>query len=147
MGTFKAYKVGGTYDFNQAVADAIGDITPSNDSVKKTFTAGEIINGGKAVRIGSDGKIYIFDINNPTFYGSYVGIAETAAVTNDLCVVVISGLGTFSGSSFVAGTPYYIAATGLLTSTPPSIGLVKKVAVGVDSDTVLISETVEFETI
>lgn len=117
------------------------------ETITKSFTAGQIINGGKAVRVDTDGKLYLFDINNPSHYGKYVGIAQQSSIVDDPCEVVLRGKAAFGGSGWVAGQDYYIDSTGLLTATPPSTGLVKRVAVGITTDEIVVIEGEEFEAI
>lgn len=115
------------------------DVTISGGSgtgttVKKQYIAGEDINGGKAVMIDTDGRVYAMDITNTYHYQRYLGIAEHAVVTNDLLYVVTHGEANTLGSSWVAGEPYYISSTGFLSNTPPTVGNCRQVGVGVDSD-------------
>lgn len=114
------------------------------ETVKSTYTAGVIINGGKAVMLDTDGKVYPFDITNSAHYNRYIGVAETAAAANDPCVIVLQGKSELIGSGWTAGTPYYIAASSLLTSVRPATGLIKQVGVGVTTDVILIQSGLHF---
>lgn len=115
----------------------------STGTVKKNFIAGTIINGGKAVVMDTDGKIYPFNIANDSHYDKYVGVAETAALQDDICTVVINGEVKTLGSGWLTGTPYYIASTSFLTDTPPTVGIVKQIGVGIATDTILITNGTE----
>jgi hypothetical protein len=137
-------------DIDEYVTDKDGKyhkVNPQSSSslaLKVQYPAGAIINGGKAVMIDTDGKIYPFDISDPYHYDKYLGIAQTSTIVDDLCTVVITGKVTALGQSWVAGTPYYIASTSFLSSTPPVSGFTKQVGIGVDVDTIIILGGVEF---
>lgn len=109
--------------------------------------AGEVISGGKAVIIDTDGKAYVFDIHNDNHYGKTAGIAKTSATTAILFDIFVNGVVNEPGSGWSAGINYYVSANGTLTSTPPSTGTVKLMAVGVAADTVLITNVFEIITI
>lgn len=113
-------------------------ITSSSDSLIRKFTAGEDINGGRAVMIDTDAKIYLFDISNPYHYDKYLGISSTSVLSGEDCTVVINGKNNTLGPGWLPGRPYYIAAGGNLSTTPPSVGFLKQVAVGIDTDTIMI---------
>lgn len=112
-------------------------------TIKKNFIAGVVINGGKALIMDIDGKVYPFDITDETHYDKYVGIAETAAIQDDICTVVTSGEVKTLGTEWLAGIPYYITSTSFLSSTPPTSGVIKHVGVGISLDTILITNGTE----
>lgn len=109
--------------------------------------AGEIISGGKAVMINSDGKAYVFDINNENNYGKMCGIAKEGVTTGSLLNVFVTGIATEVGSGWSAGNVYYVSSTGFLTMTPPPAGIRKTIGVGVANDKVLLSGGFELITI
>src|SRR5688572_17701912 len=111
-----------------------------NSVVKKTFTAGAVINGGKAVMIDTDGKIYPFDITNNYHFDKFIGIAETAALIGNPCVVVTQGEIQSVGAGWTPGVAYYIGASGILTNIPPvSPAWVKQVGIGIDTDKIILN--------
>lgn len=113
----------------------VRDNLPLN-ALTKQFHPGNItLHKGMAVYLATDGKIYPFDINNPTHYNQYVGVILVNAL---ICTVVTYGVLYAEGSGWLTGVPYFIGVDGLLTSTEPVIGLSKLVAVGVDKDRVLV---------
>ncbi len=113
----------------------------------KQFVAGTVINGGRAVYLHSDNKIYPFDINNEWCFDRFVGIAETSTNAGDVCVVVTYGVSHVVGSGWVAGVPYYVNSSGYLASSPPEIGLVLQVGIGIDGERILIEPHQRFELI
>lgn len=110
----------------------------STDAIFKNFVAGEDINGGKAVMIDTDGKVYLFDILNPYHYDKYLGISSTAVLAGQQCTIVTHGKNTTLGPGWLSGRPYYIATGGDLSTTPPSLGFLKQIGVGIDTDTIMI---------
>lgn len=106
-----------------------------------------MINGGRAVYLAADGKIYPFDITNSSHYDRFVGIAETSTVIGDYCTVVTHGVSTVVGSGWQMGIPYYIGANGFLSPNIPTVGLVKQIGVGINGERVLIMPHTEFEII
>lgn len=119
----------------------------SKNRLTKQFRAGVVINGGRAVCLSTDNAIYPFDINDSWCFDRFVGVAETSTNTNDICTVVTYGISHVIGSGWVAGTPYYISDNGYLTPTPPEIGLLFQVGIGIDGERILIEPHQKFELI
>jgi len=117
--------------------------TSSTSAVKKNFITGAVINGGKAVIMDIDGKIYPFDITNESHYDKYVGVAESSSIENDVCTIVLNGEIKTIGTGWLAGIPYYIASTSFLSNIPPSTGIIKQIGVGISTDTILITNGTE----
>lgn len=116
-------------------------------AVGDTYTAGEVINGGKALIMDTDSKVYMMDITNPAHYERYIGISAQSAIANDPIKVVSQGKTDVLGSGWLPGVAYYIDATGYLSATPPAVGFTKKVGVGVDNDIIALVNGTEFITI
>lgn len=110
-----------------------------------SLIAGEVINGGNAVIIENDSKIYKFDITNSLHAGKFAGVALNSVLSGNQCSVIVSGEMTNVGSGYSAGTVYYVAANSMLTSTAPAHGLIHKVGVGSGVDKILITSNLEFE--
>jgi len=122
----------------QQINQLSSQILKSSTTVRTNYIAGAMINGGKAVYVDVDKKVYPFDISNPYHYSRYAGIAETSAYTNAPVSVVSDGPSKIIGSGWQAGAPYVIGADGFLTTTVPASGLIKQVGVGIDNDTILL---------
>lgn len=110
----------------------------SGDSVVIQYNAGEVINGGKAVILDTDGLVYHMDINNSAHWYQYVGISNNSAIVGDPVNITVSGKTNVLGAGWSPGIGYYISNTGALSSTPPITGFCKQVGVGIDSDTINI---------
>jgi hypothetical protein len=107
-------------------------------SLKSTYLTGELIQGGKAVILDSDKRLYVFNPSLPTHFRKYVGIAEQTATPSTLCRVVTEGESNYVGSGWIAGSPYYIGPDGYLMTTLPPSGFVKQAGIGIDTDTLLV---------
>ena len=107
-------------------------------TIKKDFTAGATINGGKAVWVDSDGLLYPFNISSSSQFGKCLGIAETSASIGQTCSVVLTGESSLIGSGWQAGELYYISSTGFLSTTPPTSGWCQIAGVGVDNETICV---------
>lgn len=118
-----------------------------NDAGLLTVIAGETISGGSVVMINSDGKAYKFVISNEANYGKVCGIAKQGVTVGNSIDIYIAGVVTEVGSGWTAGSVYYVSATGVLTTTPPSPGIVKLIGVGVAVDSVLLNGTMELVSI
>lgn len=110
----------------------------SGDAVVIQYNAGQVINGGKAVILDTDGLVYHMDINNSAHWYQYVGISNNAAIIGDPVGITVSGKTNVLGTGWTPGIGYYISSTGVLSSTPPSSGFCKQVGVGIDTDTINI---------
>lgn len=110
-------------------------------ALKQNYFTGAIVSGGMAVMIDTDKKVYPFDITNPYHFDKYLGVALQAGLPNVQISVITQGPGTFPGVGWLPGMPYYISNTSFLTSTPPILGLLKQVGVGIDSNTIIVNPT------
>ena len=111
--------------------------------VKQPYLTGTTVSGGMAVMIDVDKKVYPFDITNPYHYDKYLGIAEQGGIPNTYISIVISGLANFPGQGWTPGTPYYIGTTSYLIPTPPTVGLLKQIGVGIDSNVIIVNPSWE----
>ena len=119
----------------------------TSKSVKKSFVAGENINGGNAVIIDTNGRVYKFNIANPSHAGKFGGIADTSSLIETSCTITIAGECTNVGSGWTSGVSYYISSNSMLSPTPPINGIVHLVGIGSGTDKILINNSLEFETI
>lgn len=123
-----------------------GDITSQTDLMNTfvqkglSLTAGETISSGMAVVIWTDNKVYKYDITNSAHAGLTCGIAKTSGTLDNFMDIVLPGnIITESGSGWISGISYFVAATSLLTSTAPTSGIIKKIGTGIDVDTILVN--------
>ncbi len=107
------------------------------DLVTKHLYAGENLGSSMGIRVGTDGKAYKFDINDPSKYNTYIGVSSISTNAGSIVKVTLLGLLDPPGT-WVAGTVYYIGSDSYLTDTAPGSGLVKPVGVGVDTGRLVI---------
>lgn len=128
---------------NNAEADTIQwlknklDYNIVTNKIIKKFYCGENINSGQACTIGSDGRVYVFDITNSEVFKSYIGVCETGATIHNVAIIVTHGLVTTPTRSYIPGAAYYISALGYLSSSADS-RFVTQIAVGIDNNRVLL---------
>ena len=133
-------------DIDEYITDKYGSYHKVNPIVVSSSTsfitrvAGENISSGMAVIIGTDNKIYKYDITNENHCGLSVGIAKTSGITgNNMNVTLPGSIITEVGSGWQSGESYFVSATSILTTTPPLVGVIKKIGTGIDTDTILIN--------
>jgi hypothetical protein len=104
----------------------------------KYFHCGETINNGQAVMVGTDGKAYLFNVNNPTHETKFAGVAETSGDPNIIIRVVTEGVIYVEDQPWIAGESYYVDTDSFLTSTLPVSGIIRLVGVGLEPGRLLI---------
>lgn len=130
------YPIGTLID---TILNEIDGISGGGTSLEITKLAGENISGQMVVILDTDNKIYKYNISNTAHYGKCIGISKTSASTgNNITVSVIGSELLSSGSGWTTGVTYFVSSASLLTSTPPTTGLLKRIALGIDTDKVLI---------
>ncbi len=120
------------------VSDSSVPLTSSPYSLIST-TAGETISGGKVVSIHEDNLAYVYNINDENDYFRMYGIAKQAAILGGTLEVFISGEVTEVGSGWQFGKTYFVSSTGLLTENVPVLGIIKKIATGMSTDKVFLT--------
>lgn len=102
--------------------------------------AGENISSGMAIIINNDNKVYKYNILDNSHAGLSCGISKTSALINEnITIVLPENQLTEVGSGWLSGISYFIGSNSLLTSTSPSSGISKKIATGIEVDTVIIN--------
>jgi hypothetical protein len=98
------------------------------------FPAGATVNGHRVVMVSS-GKVIHFDPTTELNLGKTIGISNNAAILDDPVTVLFSGKVTNPGWGLTPDSVYYSVANGQLSVTPPTSGIVLRVGVAVDSNT------------
>ncbi len=112
--------------------------TPGSGTID--LIAGEIISSGMVVIIFTDGKVYKYDINDESHAGLTCGIAKTSGISGNTITITLPGeIHVEVGSGWQAGISYYVASNSLLSSTAPTVGIVKKIGTGITTDTILVN--------
>ena len=100
------------------------------------FVAGEAIGSPRAVMLVS-GLLFLFDPSVEAYAQRVIGVSQNSAIAGDVVQVVQTG-SLSSAGSFIADSVYYAGAAGVLTLTPPSVGISVKIGVSVDTDTIIV---------
>ena len=119
---------------------SVNDFVNSITYQSITLLAGENIVGDRAVIIDL-GNVFHFDITNTSYYGRSVGIAKNSANIGENVEVVVNGYYT-SGLTLTAGENYYALANGVLSTTPPTSGIVQQIGVALDSAKFLVDSKI-----
>jgi hypothetical protein len=119
-----------------SVADFINNL-PTYSSI--SIVAGENIVGDRAV-VSIGNELFHFDITNVNHYGKCIGISKGSANIGAFVEVVISGTYT-TGLTLTEGEDYYIGTSGVLTTTPPTSGIVQQIGVALTTTEFLINNT------
>ena len=107
--------------------------------------AGENISSGMAIIIDVDNKAYKYDITNYNHAGLSCGIAKTSASNFQTLTIKTSGnVLTEVGSGWQPGKSYFIGSNSILTENPPTVGIIKKIATGVDLDKIIVENYSEY---
>lgn len=128
---------------NKVVLFELIDTIPINNlppitQVEETFTAGEILGGQRLVVLIS-GKVYLFDPTIDSNADRIIGFTKTSAILNGSVVVIKEGI--VNSLSLVQNNTYYGVASGLITSTIPTSGILIRVGIALDSSTLQINKS------
>lgn len=119
----------------------------SNASSIETLTliSAQSISSGMVVIIGTDGKVYKYDITNENHAGLTCGIAKTSgAVLGQITITLPGNIHVEVGSGWLPGISYFVNSNSLLDSIAPTTGIVKEIGTGISTDTVFIKNYNEF---
>jgi hypothetical protein len=105
----------------------------------QTFVAGQNLSGEMAVAYKS-GKVWKFDPLDDTHYLAFVGLTKTSALANANVDVVVSGPLVNMGWGLAPSAIYYAIAGGLISITPPVLGIVQPVGQAMNANAMLIKE-------
>jgi hypothetical protein len=105
--------------------------------VVSSYSAGEILSGHRAVRVGADGKAYYASSASPEQAGFVVGVTVGAASMGAPVQVQAFGELTEPSWDWVPG-PVWLGADGQLTQTPVLSGLLQRMGTAVSATTLFI---------
>lgn len=112
-------------------------------TIRNTYLAGEVINGGKCLVIGGDGKAYHCNINDAMHHYKYIGIAENSASIGGEVRVISFGKAQVD-FTVTPGAPYFISSNSFPVATPPDVGMCRQIGVGASNNTLLMGVFAEF---
>lgn len=94
---------------------------PGGQSIQ--MIAGQNLSAGRAV-VSIGNLVYYFQPSDLTLARGIVGVTKTAALSGELVYIQISGEFSDPGLSLTPDQGVFVAANGVLTTTPPTSGLV-----------------------
>lgn len=124
--------------------DQILNFDSSKTGVSLSGIAGVAIKKGQTICIGSSGEFYLATSNTQEECSRYVGVAvnDTIAAAGQPMRVMVDGIVTLSGVSFIPGKPVYLDTVAGLTQDDPAVtprfGYHFEVGVATSTDTVLL---------
>lgn len=99
----------------------------------KIYKTGETISGQSAVML-KDGLAYKFNQSSEVNFGKIIGITRTAASFGYNVDVVYEGKINNPGWGLITNSIYYAGDNGSISTTVPSIGVIVRVGIAIDSD-------------
>lgn len=107
----------------------------AGDNTKLLAVAGANINGQRVVMFDSGYKYY-----NPieANVDKVVGVSNESVTTGNSLNIITSGLIYSPGWGLTPNSTYYAAASGMLTATVPTSGVLHKIGLAVDADILLV---------
>ena len=122
--------------------DALGSlILPPAPSADAGIGRAQYLAGGavSAYRVLMPGFLsYVIHADPTTGSYVFVGISTRAASAGGLVEVCEAGLLVEPTWSWTVGQPLYVGATGILTQTPPTVGVLQQVAVAISATSILV---------
>lgn len=100
----------------------------------QTYTAGEILGGQRLVML-KDGKAFYYDITNENNLGTFIGITNQSSVTDTDIDVYGFGQVINFGWGLTPNATYYAGTNGQMTTTAPTLGILQRIGVAVDANT------------
>ena len=102
-------------------------------------TAGEILNGGRAVFVAADGKLYMADNTVLAEVKATVGISQGAALLGAAASYISGGVINEPGWAFTPGDRIYFDNLGILVNAPPATGHLRSVGVADSATSILVN--------
>lgn len=102
-------------------------------------TAGEILNGGRVVFVGADGKIYMADNTVLAEVKAVVGISQGAAIADAPANYITGGSVSEAGWAWTPGARIYFDNLGMLVDVAPVAGHVRSVGVADTATSILVN--------
>jgi hypothetical protein len=102
-------------------------------------TAGEPLNGGRAIFIDTDGKAYKADKDSLSEVRGILGINPGAISIGTTGIVKFLGMIVDPVWSWATNGVIYCGADGVLTQTPPATGNVRRIGVAFSATSLVVS--------
>lgn len=110
----------------------------SGASSEVYVTAGEDLNGGRAIFVDADGLAYKADKSVLAEVRGIIGITPGAIMTGDSGPVIVAGEITEGTWAWTPNTPLFCNSDGILTQTAATSGYLRKVATAISATKIVI---------
>jgi len=97
-------------------------------------TSGEALGGHRVVMMKTDTAVY-YDPSSSSNTGKALGLTLSAYANRVPSTIVTAGPITNPGWNLTPGEPYYATPNGLISLSPPTLGIVQRVGVALTADT------------
>ena len=114
------------------------EIDAAAEALEHVYIAGATIAMEK-VLVLSSGKVIHFDPSDENNVGKVVGISTNSALINENVKVISEGIMNSAGWGLSPDSVYYAGSTGTVTTTLPTSGIVIRVGVAVDTNTMKVN--------
>lgn len=102
-------------------------------------TAGEIVNGGRAVFVGPDSNVYMADNTVLAEVKAVIGISQNAAALGAPVEVAVNGAMVEPSITMTPGDRIYFDNLGMLTAIAPAVGHHRSVGVARTTTSVFVN--------
>ena len=102
-------------------------------------TAGEVLNGGRAVFVAADGKVYMADNTVLAEVVAVIGITNASALSGALAEIVTDGTVDEPGWTWTPGARIYFDNLGALVGTAPAVGHHRSIGVASTATSILVN--------
>lgn len=117
--------------------DPQGSIDVAAEALEYVYVAGASISMEKVLMLSS-GKVIHFDPDNENNVGKIVGISTNSALINENVTVIAEGIMSSAGWGLSPDTVYYAGSSGVVTATLPASGIMIRVGVAVNTNTMKV---------
>ena len=119
-------------------------VTPWNDldyddeiGSAATYIAGSAVGGHRVIMVEGSKAVH-FDPSEENNTGKTLGVSKNAAVTDDNVTVIHQGIIKSSGWGLTPDAIYYAGPNGTMTATIPNSGILQRIGIAIDSETLMV---------
>lgn len=125
-------------DTGMEIEVSIDSLLPMPSATYTTYTASGNISSFNLVMATGANTVAKNDPTDTANYDLCVGVAKTSALTGETVQVVTSGEVDQAGWGLTPAAIYFAGPNGTITTSPPVSGLLQRVGVAKDPDTLIL---------